>query len=202
MMNDYFLAHSDSIVSWIFQSPLTLITTLTVCVYLIIGIEYIYQRIKKHAEFNPQIEILVLQDEISGENTFKTVRVVSNEDAYKCSAYITSCIKLKKKGEAGKAITLSSNELIWATPNVANERNKTNLLAGVPVALYLARISQQENKVFLAGYGGRYTEINKGNYVIEIRIDGEQFSSKKFFIEFICNGKNSITIKNISKHAA
>jgi hypothetical protein len=184
---------------------------ITWCVVLGFGILYFFDKIEKEGskklpekgkiEAEQKITVHTDIDDIQKDGIYKQLKVINrgNEKIRLSCAFIEQIDIFYDKNEH-KPIELKSNDILWAKSTLNVIDNKTDLVCNIPKRLYFLRIDKKRKKAEIIGIEKYSTPINKGRYLVQMRLDADNISSRTGYIIFSYDGKKSINFetKNIN----
>lgn len=134
----------------------------------------------------------------SGNFVFKQVKLInsSSQDLHGCFVLVESFYEVKESGNI--LIEPTSRNISWSSTGRRTPDNKVNLTKGIPENLYIVRIDS-DGKSHLMGEGGNNTLLEKGkNYILQLRIVGDNFSPHTMKISFRCSKDGSVDLNEVT----
>jgi hypothetical protein len=145
-----------------------------------------------------KVKIRPSDDEKEKDFVLKRIQLINQDSKKLLSCYVTA-ISLAPLPLDGSFIKLASDDMVWAKSNSRVSNNRIDIVEGIVTNLYVARINEKKKVCEVFGINGLHTPIEKGEYSLRLRLDGENFESPKAFsVEFYYNGKKSLEFRKFS----
>lgn len=160
----------------------------------------IYWDSKKKDEIISETKVVIFpsHDELEKDCVFKRIQLINQDYRKLLSCHVTAT-SFSVSPRFGNFIRLASDNMVWSKSNSGVSNNKIDLVEGIPINLYVARVNPRKKTAEIVGINGLYTPIKKGLYSLDLRLDGNNFEPHAFSVTFYYDGKKSVEIKNVSR---